>query len=117
MRYSGQEQEFGGIVIDGRWIHFGDLSQPVGGVEASIDSGDALLHSSAFTRTAVERRLAGRAGPISSRMLTRAIDRAGTYVVIAGAQVWVTPATSGMDAEARRFVSWVSASSAHYRYG
>ncbi len=35
VRYSGQEQDFAGIVIDGRWIHFGDLSQPVAEVEAS----------------------------------------------------------------------------------
>src|SRR6478736_2993145 len=41
VRYSGQEQDFAGVVIDGRWIHFGDLSQPVSEVAASADSGDA----------------------------------------------------------------------------
>lgn len=118
VRYSGEEQQLAGFVIDGRWIHFGDLSQPVGEVEASVDSGDALLRRPAFTRTAVERRLYGAAGPITPRTLNRAIERARRYLVIAGAgQVWVSPLPGGQEAEAGRFVGWVNASARHYRYG
>ncbi len=118
VRYSGQEREFAGMVVDGRWVHFGDLSQPVGGVEASVDSGDRLLRTPAFTRTAVERRLFGAAGAITSRTMTRAIDRARLHVVVAGpAQVWIAPVPAGLDAEARAFAGWVQASASHYRYG
>jgi hypothetical protein len=117
VRYSGEEQQLAGVAIDGRWIHFGDLSQPVGEVAASVDSGDALLRSPDFTRTAVERRLFGPRGPVSPRALTRAIDRSALQLVITGPQVWVTPVMRGEEDEARRFVAWVNASAQHYRYG
>jgi hypothetical protein len=118
VRYSGQEQEFAGIVLDGRWVHLGDLSQPVGGVEASVDSGDHLLRTPAFTRTAVERRLFGAGGPITSRTMNRMIARALPYVVVAGpSQVWVVAVPAGQDAAARQFAGWVQASSVHYRFG
>ncbi|WP_203582098.1 DUF2510 domain-containing protein [Microbacterium hibisci] len=116
VRYSGQEQDFAGIVIDGRWIHFGDLSQRVSEVAASVDSGDALLRRPDFTRTAVERRLFGPAGQITPRMLNRSINRMLPYVVIGGAQVWVVPFEPPRDAEARRFATWVNSSAEHYRY-
>lgn len=118
VRYSGQEQDFAGVVLDGRWVHFGDLSLPVGGVAASIDSGDSLLRTPAFTRTAVERRLFGAGGPITSRTMNRALDRARSYLVVTGqTQVWVAAVPPGQDAEARRFAAWIEASSSHYRYG
>ncbi len=118
VRYSGQEQEFAGIVIDGRWVHFGDLSQPVGSVAASVDSGDTLLRTPAFTRTAVERRLIGAGGAITSRTMNRAIDRTRLHLVVAGPeQVWITAVPPGQDAGARRFAAWVQASAAHYRFG
>lgn len=117
VRYSGEEQQLAGIVIDGRWIHFGDLSQPVGEVAASVDTGDALLRRPDFTRTAVERRLFGPGGPVTPRTLNRAIVRSALHVVIAGPQVWAAPVPPGEEAEARRFVGWVNASAAHYRYG
>lgn len=117
VRYSGQEQQLSGVVIDGRWIHFGDLSQPVGEVAASVDTGDALLRRPDFTRTAVERRLFGPGGPVTPRTLNRAIARSALHLVIAGPQVWVAPVPPGDDAEARRFAGWVNASAQHYRYG
>ncbi|MFC8681304.1 DUF2510 domain-containing protein [Microbacterium ureisolvens] len=116
VRYSGQEQDFAGIVIDGRWIHFGDLSQPVSEVEATVDSGDALLRRPEFTRTAVERRLFGPAGAITPRTLNRSINRMLPHLVIGGPQVWVVPFEPPRDAEARRFVTWVNSSAEHYRY-
>ena len=43
-RFSGTEDSFAGLVVDGRWIHFGALSQPVSGVTAaSVESGAELL--------------------------------------------------------------------------
>jgi len=116
VRYSGQEQDLAGVVIDGRWIHFGDLSQPVSEVEASADSGDALLRRPEFTKAAVERRMFGPAGPIPPRTINRAINRTAPHLVIAGSQVWVTSFPPAQDVEARRFVAWVNASAQHYRY-
>ncbi|WP_341997536.1 DUF2510 domain-containing protein [Microbacterium sp. LWH7-1.2] len=116
VRYSGEEQDFAGVVIDGRWIHFGDLSQPVNEVAASADSGDALLRRPEFTRASVERRMFGAAGAITPRSLNRAIDRAAPHLVIAGSQVWVAPFPLARDAEARRFIAWVNSSADHYRY-
>ncbi|WP_251450984.1 DUF2510 domain-containing protein [Microbacterium sp. Marseille-Q6648] len=118
VRYSGEEREFSGIVIDGRWIHFGEASQRVGEVQASHESGDALLRRPAFTRTAVARRLLGPAGLITPRTLNRVIARSQSYVVVsAPAQTWVAPVSAGQEAQARDFVAWVNASSAHYRFG
>lgn len=118
VRYSGQEQEFAGIVLDGRWVHFGDLSQPVGGVEASVDTGDRLLRTPAFTKTAVEHRLFGAAGPITSRTLNRAIVRAHAYLVVTGpSQVWIAPVPAGAEGVARAFAGAVQASAVHYRFG
>lgn len=116
VRYSGEQQEFAGVVIDGRWIHFGDLSQPAREVAASIDSGDALLRRPEFTRAAVERRMFGTAGPITPRTLGRAVPRTLPHVVIAGPQVWVAAFGEAGHAEARRFVTWVNSSAEHYRY-
>ncbi len=117
VRYSGAEQEFAGIVIDGRWIHFGELSMPVAGVVASYESGSALLSRPAFTRTATERRLFGPAGPITPRALSRAIDRGRAHLVVSGPeQVWISPAPAGSDADAQRFLTWVNSSAEHYRY-
>ena len=117
VRYSGEEQEFAGVVIDGRWIHFGESSQPVAGAQASVETGDALLRRPAFTRNAVDRRLVGRAGAITPRTLNRIIQRPLLYLVITGTeQVWVTAVPQGHDAEAGRFASWVNTSAEHYRY-
>ena len=117
VRYSGEEQEFAGVTIDGRWIHFGESSQPVAGAQASVETGDALLRRPAFTRNAVDRRLVGSAGPITPRTLNRIVQRPLLYLVVAGTeQVWVTAVPQGQDVAARRFASWVNTSSEHYRY-
>ena len=117
VRYSGDEQELAGVIIDGRWIHFGESSQPVAGAQASVETGDALLRRPAFTRSAVDRRLVGRAGAITPRTLNRIIQRPLLYLVITGTeQVWVTAVPHGHDAAARRFASWVNTSAEHYRY-
>lgn len=116
VRYSGEEQEFAGLVIDRRWIHLGDLSQPVAEVEASVDSGDALLRRPGFTQAAVERRMFGPAGAITPRTINRAVNRAVLHLVVSGPQVWVVPFLHPYEGEARRFASWVNTSAQHYRY-
>lgn len=117
VRYSGQQQEFAGIVVDGRWIHFGDLSRPVSEVTASVATGDALLRDPAFTRTAVERRLFGPSGPITPRSLHREVVRTLPHLVVSStAQVWAAPFSPGNETAAERFATWVRSSADHYRY-
>lgn len=116
VRYSGEEQEFAGVVIDGRWVHLGDLSQPVAQVEASVDAGDTLLRRPGFTQAAVERRMFGPMGPITPRTLSRAVNRAVVHLVISGPQVWVVPFLHPYETQARRFASWINTCSEHYRY-
>ncbi|MBB6392670.1 DUF2510 domain-containing protein [Microbacterium thalassium] len=117
VQYSGEEQELAGIVIDGRWIHFGELSQPVAGVEASIEQGSTLLSRPAFTSSAVQRRLWGPGGAITSRRLTKAIERPRTYLVITGEEgVWVSPLGEQTVSRSREFATWVNSSAQHYRY-
>lgn len=117
VRYSGQQQEFAGIVIDGRWIHLGDLSQPVSEVTASVATGDALLRDPAFTRTASERRLFSTSGAVTPRTINRVIVRTLPHLVVSGtAQVWAVPFSPGHETAAERFATWVRSSADHYRY-
>lgn len=119
IRYSGEEQEFADIVVDGRWIHFGDgLSQPVGGVSASVVLGSKLVARSKFARATADRIVHGASGVLAPRLLKRAILPATSYLVIdAPEQVWVAAVPAGKDAEADRFVTWVNTVSRHYLYG
>ena len=49
-KFSGEEQSLAGIVVDGRWIHFGALSQPVAGAIASYVSGAELIKRGRLSR-------------------------------------------------------------------
>lgn len=118
VRYSGEEQEFADIIIDGRWIHFGELSQQVGGVKATIDVGAKLLGRSKFARATADRIVHGPQGVIAPRLLKRTILPTVSYLVIdAPEQVWVVPVPQGQDAAATQFANWVNTSSRHYLYG
>src|SRR4051794_17380988 len=67
-RFSGTEESFSGIVVDGRWIHFGGLSEPIAGVVASYVSGAELLKRARLTKPAVARTLYGPLGLITPRL-------------------------------------------------
>ncbi len=60
--FSGEEQSLAGIVVDGRWIHFGAWSQPVAGTIATHASGAELLKRGRLSRPAVARTLYGPSG-------------------------------------------------------
>ncbi len=118
IRYSGEERTLGGIVVDGRWIHFGALSQPVGGAVGSFESGADLLKRGRLSAPAIAGALFGPAGAITPRLLKRMVDpRAGFLLVEVGGQVWLATVPGGQDAEARRFANWINTVSQHYRYG
>lgn len=116
-RFSGQEQSFAGIVVDGRWIHFGLWSQPIAGAVAYYVSGAELLKRGRLSRPAVSRTLYGPSGLITPRQLPRTVDGLASYLLVEVAdQVWLAGVGAGQDAEATRFATWINNSSEHYRY-
>lgn len=109
--------EFGGIVVDARLIRLGALSQPIGGVVASVATRGDLAKRPSVTIAARARTLSGPHGPITPRQFSR-IDPRWLHVVVESAhQVWLTPVAAGDEARARQFATWVNASADHYRYG
>jgi hypothetical protein len=116
-RFSGSEESFAGIVVDGRWIHFGASSQPVAGAVASVETGADLLRRGRLGKPATARILHGPSGLITPRLLPRAVVGTATYLLVEVAgQVWLATVPAGDDAQARRFASWINSVSDHYRY-
>jgi len=114
---TGSSDEFGGILVDGRVIRLGALSQPVGGVVATLSTAAEIGKRPALVLAARTRTLFGPGGPITSRQFAR-VDRRSLHVAIQGAdQLWLTPAPPEHESRARQFVAWVNASADHYRYG
>lgn len=111
------DDEFGGLVVDERWIRCGALSQPIGGVVAVVATAEELGKRPAVTMAVRTRSLFSAAGPVTPRQFGR-LDRRSLHVAIEVAnQVWLAPVAAGDESRARVFASWVNASSAHYRYG
>ncbi len=116
-RFSGEERQFAGLVVDGRWIHFGALSEPAAGARASLESGAELLRRGRLEKPAVARALMGPAGPITPHQLKRAVDPQSSHLLVdVAGQVWLTHVAAGRDAEARTFAAWINSVSDHYRY-
>ncbi|GAA1914138.1 hypothetical protein GCM10009775_03480 [Microbacterium aoyamense] len=116
-RFSGEERTLAGIVVDGKWIHFGMLSQPVAGARASVESGVDLLRRGRLEKPAVARVLYGPRGQITPHQLKRSVDPLAVHIVVEVAdQTWLTYVATGQDAEARTFASWISSVGDHYRY-
>lgn len=113
----GTPDAFGGIVVDGRTIRFGRLSEQIAGAVAVVARGADLLRTGKLGAAARARVLAGPAGGITPRLLPRAVDPTALYLVIdVQGKVWLVPVPAGQDVQAGRFATWVNASSEHYRY-
>ena len=116
-RFSGSEESFAGIVVDGRWIHFGALSHPVAGATASVEHGADLLRRGTLGHAATARTLFGPSGQITPRLLPRTVDPGATYLLVEVAgQVWLAVVPPGEEPGARRFAAWIRSASEHYRY-
>jgi hypothetical protein len=116
-RFSGTEESFSGIVVDGRWIHFGGLSEPIAGSTASYATGAELLKRARLSRPAVARTLYGPLGLITPRLLQRSVFPTSNYLLVeVSGQVWLGTIPAGQDTEARRFIAWINSVSDHYRY-
>jgi hypothetical protein len=96
-RFSGTEDSFAGLVVDGRWIHFGALSQPVSGVTAaSVESGAELLRRGRLGKPATARALYGPAGLITPRLLSRSVVGTANYVLVdVAGQLWLAGVPAG----------------------
>jgi hypothetical protein len=117
VRFSGSEETFAGIVVDGRWVHFGASSHPVAGATAVCVSGAELLRRGRLAAPAVARTLVGPGGPITPRLLKRAVEPAASYVLVeVGGEVWLATIPAGEDARARQFATWIVSVAEHYRY-
>lgn len=115
--FSGQEQVFGGLVVDGRWIHMGEMSEPAAQARAALEARADLLRKGRLGRPAVARVLHGPFGPITPNRLKRELDFAATFIVVdVSGMVWLVPVGQGEDSEASRFVVWINTVAEHYRY-
>lgn len=117
VRFSGSEESFAGLTVDGRWIHFGAASMPIVGATAIAVSGAELLRRARLSAPAIARTLLGPAGPITPQLLRRSVDPAQTYLLVeVGGQTWLATVPPGGDARARQFATWIGSVSEHYRY-
>jgi Protein of unknown function (DUF2510) len=116
-KYSGSEDSFAGVVVDGRWIHFGASSQQVAGAAASVESGTGLLRRGRLGKPATARILYGPSGLITPRQLSQSIVAGASYLLVEVAgQVWLATVPAGEDARAGQFANWINSVSQHYRY-
>lgn len=116
-RFSGSEESFAGIVVDGRWIHFGAASHEVAGATAVHVSGAELLRRGRLSKPSVARTLVGPAGLITPRLLKRSVDAGTNYLLVEVAdQTWLATVPPGEDARARQFATWIGSVAQHYRY-
>ncbi|MGH7289912.1 MAG: DUF2510 domain-containing protein [Myxococcota bacterium] len=111
------EDSFAGLTVDGRWIHFGALSQPIAGAAASPENGAELLRRGRLSKPAIARALYGPSGLITPRLLPRAVIAATGYILVdVPGQVWLATVPAGQEAHARQFAAWINTSAEHYRY-
>ncbi|WP_249353626.1 DUF2510 domain-containing protein [Microbacterium sp. 2FI] len=116
-KFSGEEQVLAGVVVDGRWLHFGVASEPVAGARASVATGAELLKRGRLGSAATARALLAPSGPITPRLLKRSVDPASTYLVVEVAgQVWLAFVGTAQDAVATRFATWINTVAEYYRY-
>ena len=116
-QFSGDEESFAGITVDGRWIHFGASSHPSAEAAATFATGAELLKRGRLAAPAKARTLVGAYGPITPRLLPRAVSPASSYLVVEVAgEVWLAAVPAGQEAAGGRFATWINNVSEHYRY-
>ncbi|MEU1970983.1 DUF2510 domain-containing protein [Microbacterium sp. NPDC019599] len=115
-RFSGSEESYAGVVVDGRWIHLGERSQAIAGVVAVVDSLEQLGKRPGFSRPAHARALFDPRGAMTWRQFTHFDRRVLGLAVESADQAWITFPPAGDEARARQFAGWINASAEHYRY-
>ena len=118
LRYSGEEQSFAGIVVDGRWIHFGASSQPVAGRGRVLrDAGRSCIKQRTPQQAGRCADALRPVGPITPRLLSGAsrASRATSswrWAVRCGSR----PSPRDRMPQHAQFVTWINNVSEHYRY-
>lgn len=115
-RFSGSEQSYAGLVVDGRWIHLGERSQPIVGVVAIVDTLERIGKRPGFSRAAHAKALFGAGGRVSWHQFGRFDRRALGLAIESADQAWIAFPPPGDEAGARQFAGWIAASAEHYRY-
>ncbi|GAA4349184.1 DUF2510 domain-containing protein [Microbacterium rhizosphaerae] len=115
-RFSGGEESYAGVVVDGRWIHLGERSQPVAGVVAVVDSLERIGKRSGFARAAHAKALFDPRGRVTWHQFGRLDRRVLGLAIESADQAWITFPRPGDEARARQFAGWITASAEHYRY-
>ena len=116
-RFSGEQDSYGGLIVDGRWIHMGDFSQPIGGVGAVVSTVADLGKRPAIANAVRQRTLFTPSGAMTPRQFGR-IDRRALALAIESSQMaWITFPPAHDEASARQFANWVNRSAEHYRHG
>jgi hypothetical protein len=115
-RYTDEARDYGGIVVDGRWIHYGAGSIPVREVVARVATVGEITKSRGLHDAVVARTLIGPSGPMRPGQFGR-LDRGAPYLAVEGAQrLWMTPVPPVDVPRAQQFAAWVNACADHYRY-
>ncbi|WP_243074036.1 DUF2510 domain-containing protein [Microbacterium sp. SS28] len=116
-RFSGSEESFAGLTVDVRWIHFGELSQPIAGVVAIVDTLGEIGRRPALASAARGKMLFDTRGRVTAGQFGRLDRRATALAIESASQMWVTYPPPADEARARQFASWINSSAEHYRYG
>lgn len=116
VRHTDDAREYGGIILDGRWIHYGERSLPVKDVAARVTTIADISKSRVLQDAVIARSIRGPAGRISAGQFGR-LDRRAQYLAIEGGQeLWLSPAPPQSQAQAGQFAAWVNTCAVHYRY-
>jgi hypothetical protein len=115
-RFGEDARAYAGVVVDGRWIHFGAMSVPIADVSVGITTAGELRKRRSLHDAVAGRTLYGPDGRLPAGRVGKLDKRALLLVVEAPPQLWVSPVPTGEDAAARRFADWANTCSAHYRF-
>lgn len=109
-------RDYGGVVVDGRWIHFGAHSRPVRDVAASVATVGEISKRRSLGEAVTNRGLLTAAGTLRAGQFGR-LDRRAEYLVVeAPPQLWLVPVGANDLTTARRFADWVNTCAQHFRY-
>jgi hypothetical protein len=115
-RFSEDARDYRGMVVDGRWIHYGERDIPVKDVVARVASVAVISKGRALGDAVVSRSILGPSGRMTAGQFGRLDRRANWLAVEGGGQLWLSPAPPDELARAQQFAAWVNTCAAHYRF-
>lgn len=116
VRHTEDARDYAGIVVDGRWIHYGERSLPVTEVTARVTTVAEISKSRALHDAVIARSIRGPAGRMTAGQFGRLDRRAHFLSIESGQELWLSPAPPHDHARAGQFAAWVNTCATHYRY-